>query len=91
LEPLTISLAGRVVSYLPRRFVPPPSQFQMLEEHSVVAGERLDHIAAQHMGEPTLFYRVCDANNALRPEALTETPGRVLRITLPQGIPGGSL
>ena len=51
-------------------------------------GERLDNIAAQYMGDPTLFWRLCDANNAMRPEELTETIGRILRITLPQGIPG---
>jgi hypothetical protein len=91
LEPLTLTVAGRVVVYLPRRFVPSPARFQLLEEHTVMSGERPDHIAAQLLGDPTLFWRLCDANNALRPEALTETPGRVLRITLPEGVTGSPL
>jgi hypothetical protein len=91
LEPLAITLRGRVVAYLPRRFVPSPSRFQVVQEHTVVEGERLDHIAAQHLGDPTLFWRLCDANNAMRPQALTETPGRVLRITLPEGVAGAAL
>jgi hypothetical protein len=36
-----------------------------------------------------LSWRLCDANGAMRPDELTETPGRRLRITLPEGIPGG--
>ena len=27
-------------------------------------GERLDNVAAQYLGDPTLFWRLCDANNA---------------------------
>ncbi|MBI3900070.1 MAG: LysM peptidoglycan-binding domain-containing protein [Gammaproteobacteria bacterium] len=91
LEPLTITRHGTIVAYIPRRFVPSPSRFQLLQEHTVVQGERLDNIAGQYLGDPTLFWRLCDANNALRPEALTETPGRRLRITLPEGIVGNAL
>lgn len=79
---------GRLVVYLRRRFVPQPERFALLHEHTVTAGERLDHIAAAHLGDPEQFWRVCDANGALRPEELTETIGRRLRITLPEGIPG---
>ena len=91
LEPLQIVVDGEPVAYLPRRFVPAPSRFQLLGEHVVIDGERLDHIAAQHLGDPTLFWRLCDANNALRPQELTEQAGRTLRITLPEGIAGTSL
>ena len=91
LEPLTIVLQGRTYIYLPRRFVPLATRFQLLQEHTVVQGERLDNIAAHYLGDPTLFWRLGDANNALRPEALTETPGRKLRITLPEGIVGSAL
>jgi hypothetical protein len=80
---------GRVVSYLRRRFVPPPERFHLLAEHRVVAGERLDTIAAQELGDAERFWQLCDANGALRPDELLE-PGRVLRITLPEGIPGAS-
>jgi hypothetical protein len=79
---------GRTVAYLLRRFVPQASAFVTLSTYSVVQGDRLDNIAADQLGDPELFWRLCDANNALRPEELTETVGRSLRITLPQGIPG---
>ena len=51
-------------------------------------GERMDTITAQYLGDPEQFWRVCDANGAVRPDELTETVGRRLRITLPEGIPG---
>jgi hypothetical protein len=79
---------GRTIKYLLRRFVPPPEGFTTLVEHTVRQGERLDNITAQYLGDPEQFWRVCDANAAMRPDELTETIGRRIRITLPEGIPG---
>jgi hypothetical protein len=79
---------GRVVKYLSRRFVPKSDQFVLLHTHTVTEGERLDLIAARELGDSQAFWRICDANDAMRPDDLTAVPGRVLRITLPQGIPG---
>ena len=79
---------GRTIVYLQRRFVPPPENFQLLQEHTVTQGDRLDNIAAKYLGDPEQFWRLCDANGAIRPEELTETIGATLRITLPEGIPG---
>lgn len=79
---------GRQVAYLCRRFVPPPGDFALLREHVVVQGDRLDVLAARHLGDPELFWRLCDANGAMRPDELTERIGRRLRITLPEGVPG---
>jgi hypothetical protein len=79
---------GRVITYLKRRFVPPPENFSLLQEHVVVEGDRLDNITARCLGDPEQFWRLCDANAAMRPDELTEEPGRHLRITLPEGLPG---
>lgn len=78
---------GTVIAYLSRRFLPPADSFALLQEYVVTQDERLDNIAAQTLGDPLLFWQLCDANNAMRPDALTESIGRRLRITLPQGIP----
>ena len=88
---LTPAGGGEPVVYLRRRFVPPPERFATLQEHVVTQGERLDTITAQFLGDPEQFWRVCDANRALRPQELTETLGRRLRITLPAGIAGPPL
>jgi len=79
---------GRKIVYIRRRFVPPPERFELLLEHLVTQGERLDLIAAQYLGDPEHFWRMSDANGAVLPNELTETIGRRLRITLPEGIPG---
>jgi hypothetical protein len=79
---------GRMIIYLKRRFVPPPENFSLLQEHVVVEGDRLDNVTARYLGDPEQFWRICDANRAMRPDELTETIGRRLRITLPEGIPG---
>jgi hypothetical protein len=79
---------GRTVVYLARRLVPPPDRFTLLQEHAVTEGDRLDNVTARYLGDPELFWRVADANNAMRPDELTEEVGRRLRITLPEGIPG---
>jgi hypothetical protein len=78
---------GRTIVYVRRRFVPPADRFDLIEEHIVTEGERFDTIAAQHLGDPEQFWRLCDANGAMEPEELQEV-GRRLRITMPEGIPG---
>ena len=79
---------GTEISYLKRRFVPAPERFVLLQKYVVSEGDRLDNIAARFLSDPEQFWRICDANRAMRPEELTEQNGRTLRITLPEGIPG---
>ncbi|WP_028580792.1 hypothetical protein [Desulfogranum japonicum] len=78
------------VSYFRRRFCPQPEDLALLNEHQVVQGDRLDNLAAQYIGDPEQFWQICDANCAMEPEELLEQIGRRLRITLPQGVPGGN-
>lgn len=82
---------GTTIIYLKRRFLPSPDSFQLLQLHTVTQGERLDNIAAKFLGDPELFWRLADANGAMRPEELVQTVGTQLKITLPQGITGSSL
>jgi nucleoid-associated protein YgaU len=78
------------ITYLARRFVPQPgaANFATVASHTVKQGDRLDLIAAKYLGDPIMFWLICDANGAVRPDALVETPGTVLQITMPQGVPG---
>jgi len=79
---------GKKTVYLRRRFIPLAERFALLQEHTVGQGERLDNLAAGYLGDAEQFWRLCDANAAMQPDELTETPGRTIRITLPEGIPG---
>lgn len=81
---------GRQVTYLQRRFVPDPSNLHVLLEHVVRdQSERLDNLAAEVLGDPLQFWRICDANLVLRPIDLMRV-GATIRITLPQGMTGMS-
>ena len=78
---------GTIMTYLRRRFSPPPEAFATLRERRVRQGERLDQIAAVEIGDPEAFWMLCDANGAVWAEEIEE-PGRIVRITLPAGVPG---
>lgn len=76
------------IAYLRRRFLPPlpkPQDEPVLAEHVVTQGERLDNITARYLGDPEQFWRVCDANNAMKPQSLTGEVGLRLRIPLELG------
>ncbi len=78
------------IAYLKRRFIAPPERFAVIQEHTVVEGDRVDNLAAQYLGDPELYWRLCDANGVMRPDALTENAGDKIAITLPEGVPGES-
>lgn len=74
---------GRQFPYKQRRFCPQGDQIPVQAEHIVGMYDRLDYLAAQALGDPELFWRICDANNCMNPFELTDTPGRVIRIPPP--------
>jgi hypothetical protein len=82
---------GRTIAYLARRIVPQPGapNFATINQYTVHQHDRLDLIAARYLGDPLMFWLICDANGAIAPHDLVATPGRVLAITTPQGVPGG--
>jgi hypothetical protein len=83
---------GQVIAYLARRIVPQPGapNFATINQYTVHQGDRLDLIAAKYLGDPLMAWLICDANGAIRPHDLVATPGRILAVTTPQGVPGGS-
>lgn len=85
LEVATTTVAGRTVSYVRRRFIPPGESLPLLAEAEVGPDERLDQIAERTLGDPLAWWRVCDANDTLDPQTLIAEPRRVLRVPLPQG------
>jgi nucleoid-associated protein YgaU len=86
----TATAAGRTVRYVRRRLLGPVPAASVTEtEHVVLAGDRLDNLAARYLEDPEQFWRIADVNRAMRPEELVETPGRRLRIPLPGGVDGG--
>jgi hypothetical protein len=77
------------ITYLRRRFVPRPDRLATSHEITCVQGDRRDNVAAVAFGDPLLWWRLADANGVIDPTNLTAPPGRVLRVALEQGVPGG--
>lgn len=75
---------GHHISYKRRRFLPQGMQMPLLTEVTVIVGDRLDLIAGRTLNAPDHFWRICDANNAMNPFALTDQVGNVLRVSPPQ-------
>jgi hypothetical protein len=78
------------VPYLRRRLCPRAERLALLYEVRVVEGDRRDLVAARHVGDAELWWRLADANSVVDPRTLTDTVGRRLRVTLPEGVPGPS-
>jgi len=72
---------GRAIKYKVLRITP---DTRALQTHTVAEGDRLDLIAFQQFGDPEQFWRICDGNEALRPDDLTEQIGARLQIPFVQ-------
>jgi hypothetical protein len=83
-----ITASGRTVMHFRRRFIAPADRFQTIEEHTVMEGERPDALAARFLGDAEQWWRLADGNDVLQPAEMTDTPGRTVRITLPEGMTG---
>ncbi len=74
----------RQIRYVQRRFLPAAADAgTTIVEHTVTQGDRLDNITGKYLGDPTQFWRVCDANEVMNPGELTAEVGRRIRIALP--------
>jgi len=62
---------GRQVSVVP---VPPDPEEGLLGIHVLLQGQRLDLLAALYLSDPAAFWRICERNEVMLPEDLTEAP-----------------
>ena len=82
-EDVYVDAQGREIPYKLLRVLPPPGP--AVQAHAVVEGDRLDLLAHRYLGNSELYWRICDANGALRPEELMLEVGR--RLAIPVGAP----
>lgn len=50
--------------------IPLPTKKPLLGYHRRLEGQRLDLIASYYLKDPNAFWQLCDANNAVVPDAL---------------------
>lgn len=75
------------VPHVHRRLIPPADRYSPLYEATVTEGDRRDRLAAEHLGDPALWWRLADANGVVDPRDL-ERPGTRVAVTLPENVPG---
>jgi hypothetical protein len=73
----------RTIRFKRRRFLPDPATMTALTRQVMTDADRLDLLAARYVGDPTAFWRICDANEVLRPEEL-EVVGQAVVIAMPR-------
>ena len=61
--------SGRVVKVVP---VPPHPDDTMLGIHKMRQGQRVDHLAQKYLDNPAGFWRICEINDVMLPESLSE-------------------
>lgn len=76
----------REVRHLRRRKLPEPGGGESAGVHTVSADDRLDLIAARHLGDPAAFWLIADANAALDPDRLVGPDAEGLPLIIP--VPG---
>jgi len=69
---------GRQIRYKRLRTFPAAAPAQGF--HAVAQGDRLDLISYDGYRDPEQYWRICDANGALRPDDLLAVVGRRLAI-----------
>lgn len=76
-EQVEVTLAdGRSVTVVKLRRLP-----AIVGAETMVKGnDRLDILAERRYGDATRYWHIADANTALQAAALTEEPGRVIRV-----------
>jgi hypothetical protein len=79
---------GRAVTYVRRRFLPDGAGLPTLTLVKAAPGERIDLLANRVYGDPLMYWRLCDANDAMDPlQMLAEAaanPAASLRAAMPQ-------
>lgn len=62
---------GRKVTVVP---VPDAPLESLRGLHLMKQGQRIDHLAHKYLDNPAGFWRICELNDVMLPETLTEAP-----------------
>lgn len=73
LQTYTVNLPGGVTA-IAVRLPQPPVQLALAGYHTRIQGDRLDLLAARYLNDPTLFWKLCDANGTPAAAALEARP-----------------
>lgn len=74
---------GVAVRYVAPRPLPEPADLAVVTRHRTVDGDRLDLLAWRHLGSPTAWWMIADANRVAHPDELPGAPGDNVVIPVP--------
>ena len=81
---------GTPVMYLARRIIPQAASYTSTQSYVIVDGDRLDNLANRFLGDPLLYWMICDANSATDPDALIAQAGRTILIPVASAVSPGA-
>ncbi len=81
---------GPPVGYLARRIIPPLASYPSVITYVITDGDRLDNLAQRFLGDPGLYWMICDANGAADPDELTAQAGKTIVIPVAAAVPPGA-
>ncbi|OEE57664.1 hypothetical protein A1OO_15305 [Enterovibrio norvegicus FF-33] len=62
--------------FVSRRFLPQPASIENVQSMTIREGDRLDLLGAAYYADPTLWWRIADANLVQNPSELLTIVGR---------------
>lgn len=74
---------GRRAVYVLPRVTPPPEAYEAGTRLAVTDSDRIDALAWRHLGDPTAWWMIADANRAVDPAEVLAEPGADLVIPVP--------
>lgn len=83
-----VSADGEQVIYLAPRLLPSPESYAPVAMHRVTDSDRIDLLAWKNLGNPTMSWRIADANRAMHPGALPGEPGDTLVVPVAGSVAG---
>jgi nucleoid-associated protein YgaU len=81
---------GTPVMYLARRIIPQAASYTATQTYVIVDGDRLDNLANRFLGDPLLYWMICDANGVTDPDQLTAQAGRTIVIPVTSAVSPGA-
>lgn len=74
---------GTIEEFVGRRIIPAMERYGVAGRYRLIAGDRIDRIAADAFGDAEQYWKICDANGDADPAQAAGPPGRLLVIPLP--------
>lgn len=81
----TVGAEGEEQFFLARRIIPQADSYGIAQTVRADKDSRIDWLAAQAIGNPLLYWQICDANGLTEPATALQPDGKTIGIPIPRG------